>query len=58
MGAAIEKIWFKKGRDKLAKSKFNTLNDIEINTLEGDRMLIGDLVKDTPVYLIVNVASK
>jgi hypothetical protein len=43
MGALISKIIFKKGRDQLNLAKYESLNEIEVKTLNGEKTTMGEL---------------
>ena len=57
MGAAIAKAFFKKGKDQF-DTNYASLNEVMVNTLEGERKSIGNVTEGCDVYLVVNVASK
>ena len=57
MGAALEKIFFKKGEDDIL-AKYENVNQIPAKLINGEQTTIGDQVKGKQLYLIVNVASK
>ena len=58
MGALAAKILFKTGNDKFEINKYQSLNQVEVTTINGHKSKIGDFVQDSKLYIIVNVASK
>ena len=58
MGGAVAKVVFKSGKDKFDIDKYESLNDIEVTTLEEEKKTMGDVVAGKKLYLIVNTASK
>jgi len=44
MGGAVAKMLFKTGKDKFEQTKFVSLNDIEVHTIDGVKSKMGDFV--------------
>ena len=58
MGGAIAKIIFKTGNDEFDTKKYESLLDIPVTTIKGEKMKFLELTGNKYLYLIVNVASK
>ena len=57
MGAVVSVI-FKRGEDTFTMDKYTSLNEIEVETIDGQKTTIGNMVAGAKLYIIVNVASK
>jgi hypothetical protein len=59
MGALVSKIIFKRGSDaSFNMDKYDSLNDIAVQTLAGQNTTMGALTEGANLFLVVNVASK
>ena len=59
MGALVSSMTPKSNVDSLVPSKYTYLNDIRVRDITGrEYSKLGELVPNSNVYLVVNVASK
>ena len=56
MGGAIAKLIFKSGEDDIT-AKYESVNQIPVTTIRGEKGIVADHVQGKKLYLIVNVAS-
>ena len=57
MGGVMAKVVFKSGNDEIS-AKYNSLLEIPVTTIEGQKKTFAEVAGNKFLYLVVNVASK